>query len=93
MRTAKALARLCGCAGSPEPLLVAYVISTIISFSVSKRLFDGVRGGTKLERRQSVAVMERTHKTPKKSKSKFLLKSPRGEIFLNLFSEIDMVGI
>ena len=31
VRTAKALARLRGCAGSPEPLLVAYVISTIIS--------------------------------------------------------------
>ena len=31
VRTAKALARLHGCAGSPEPSLVAYVISTIIS--------------------------------------------------------------
>ena len=31
MRTAKALAWLRGCAGSPEPSLVAYVISTIIS--------------------------------------------------------------
>ena len=31
MRTVKALARLRGCAGLPEPLLVAYVISTIIS--------------------------------------------------------------
>ena len=31
VRTAKALARLRGCAGSPEPSLVAYVISTIIS--------------------------------------------------------------
>ena len=31
VRTAKALARLCGCAGSPEPSLVAYVISTNIS--------------------------------------------------------------
>ena len=29
--TSKALARLRGCAGSPEPSLVAYVISTIIS--------------------------------------------------------------
>ena len=27
MQTAKALVRLCGCAGSPEPSLVAYVIS------------------------------------------------------------------
>ena len=33
VRTAKALARLRGCAGSPEPLLVAYVISTIISWA------------------------------------------------------------
>ena len=33
--TAKALVRLCGCAGSPEPLLVAYVISTIISWAGS----------------------------------------------------------
>ena len=31
VRTAKALARLRECAGSPEPSLVAYVISTIIS--------------------------------------------------------------
>ena len=31
VRTAKALARLRGCEGSPEPSLVAYVISTIIS--------------------------------------------------------------
>ena len=52
----------------------------ICIFAVSKRLFDGARGGTKLERRQSVAVMQRTHKTPKKSKSKYVLKSPgRGE--------------
>ena len=35
VRTAKALARLRGCAGSPEPSLVAYVISTIISWAVS----------------------------------------------------------
>ena len=33
VRTAKALARLRGCAGSPEPSLVAYVISTIISWT------------------------------------------------------------
>ena len=31
VRTAKALARLRGCAGSPEPSLVAYVICTLIS--------------------------------------------------------------
>ena len=31
--TAKALARLCECTGLPEPLLVAYVISTIISWA------------------------------------------------------------
>ena len=34
-QTAKALARLRGCAGSPEPLLVAYVMSTIISWAGS----------------------------------------------------------
>ena len=33
VRTVKALARLGGCAGSPEPLLVAYAISTIISLA------------------------------------------------------------
>ena len=33
VRTATALAKLRGCAGSPEPLLVAYVISTIISWA------------------------------------------------------------
>ena len=33
VRTAKALMRLHGCAGSPEPSLVAYVISTIISWA------------------------------------------------------------
>ena len=32
LRTAKALARLRGCAGLPEPSLVAYVTSTIISW-------------------------------------------------------------
>ena len=31
MRTAKALARLRLCAGSPEPLLVAFVISTLVT--------------------------------------------------------------
>ena len=35
VRTAKALARLRGYAGSPEPSLVAYVISTIISWAGS----------------------------------------------------------
>ena len=36
VRTAKALARLRGCAVLPEPLLVTYVISTIISWAGSK---------------------------------------------------------
>ena len=35
VRSAKALARLRGCAGSPEPSLVACVISTIISWAGS----------------------------------------------------------
>ena len=35
VRTAKALARLCGCTGSPKPSLVAYVISTTISWAGS----------------------------------------------------------
>ena len=35
LRTAKALARLRGCAGSAEPSLVAYVIYTIISWAGS----------------------------------------------------------
>ena len=35
VRTAKALARLCCSAGLPEPLLVAYVISIIISWADS----------------------------------------------------------
>ena len=35
VRTAKTLARLRGCAGSPESSLVAYVISTIISWAGS----------------------------------------------------------
>ena len=35
VRTAKALVRPRGCAGSPEPSLVAYVISTIISWAGS----------------------------------------------------------
>ena len=35
VRTAKALVRLRGCAVSPEPSLVAYVISTIISWAGS----------------------------------------------------------
>ena len=32
---AKALARLCKCAGSPEPSLVTYVISTVLSWAGS----------------------------------------------------------
>ena len=39
VRTAKALSRLRGCAGSPEPSLVAYVISTIISWAGSNGNF------------------------------------------------------
>ena len=39
VRTAKALARLRECAGSPEPSLVVYVISTIISWAGSDALF------------------------------------------------------
>ena len=39
VRTAKALARMRGCAGSPEPSLVAYVISTIISCNGSNGHF------------------------------------------------------
>ena len=35
VQTAKALARLCRCAGLPEPSLVAYVVSTIISWADS----------------------------------------------------------
>ena len=35
VRTAKAMARLCACTGSPEPSLVTYVISTIISWAGS----------------------------------------------------------
>ena len=35
VRTAKDLVRVCSCAGSPEPSLVAYVISTIISWAGS----------------------------------------------------------
>ena len=35
VRTSKALARLRGCAGSPEPLLVAHAIRTIISWAGS----------------------------------------------------------
>ena len=38
VQTAKALARLHRCAGSPVPLLVVYVISTINSWAGSKRL-------------------------------------------------------
>ena len=47
VRTANALARLRGCAGSPEPSLVAYVISTIISGAGSypKRIYGGVGNG------------------------------------------------
>ena len=39
VQTAKALVRLRGCAGSPEPSLFAYVISTIISWAGSNYLY------------------------------------------------------
>ena len=38
VQTVKALARLRGCAGSPEPSLVAYVVSTIISWAGSDNI-------------------------------------------------------
>ena len=41
--TVKALARLRGCAGSPEPSLVAYVISTNISWAGSFDVVSGLR--------------------------------------------------
>ena len=41
MRTAKAPVRLRGCAGSPEPSLVAYVIITIILWAGSFILISG----------------------------------------------------
>ena len=37
VQTAKALARLRGCAGSPEPSLVAYAVSTITSWAGSNK--------------------------------------------------------
>ena len=43
MRTAKCLARLRGCTGSPEPLLVAYVISTIISWAGAQSWLERVQ--------------------------------------------------
>ena len=45
----EALARLRGCAGLPEPSLVAYVISTIISWAGSK----GIGGSTKMWKNNS----------------------------------------
>ena len=41
VRTTKSLARLHGCAGSPEPSLVAFVISTIISWDGSFLCYRG----------------------------------------------------
>ena len=49
MRTAKALAGLRGCAGLPEPSLVAYAISTIISWAGSF-LFSSVPWSVEGER-------------------------------------------
>ena len=43
VRTAKALARLRRCAGSPEPSLVTYVMSTIISWAGSNNLGGAVK--------------------------------------------------
>ena len=48
VQTAKALARLRGCAGTPDPLLVAYVISTIISWAGSLILSKKNRYGVHL---------------------------------------------
>ena len=44
VQTVMALARLRRCAGSPEPSLVAYVISTIISWAGSNFIMFGVIG-------------------------------------------------
>ena len=53
LRTAKALARLRGCAGSPESSLVAYVISTIISWAGS----NGVKTNGSISRKPSVMLI------------------------------------
>ena len=45
-RKAKVLARLRGCAGSPEPSLVAYVISSIISWAGS---YKNCKVGTRFQ--------------------------------------------
>ena len=46
VRTVKTLARLRGCAGSLEPSLVAYVISTIISWADSFVFYDYILSST-----------------------------------------------
>ena len=51
--TAKALVRLAGCTGLPEPSLVAYVISTIISWAGSN---DNQVNGTKARSRMLVSL-------------------------------------
>ena len=43
VRTVKALARLRGCAGSPEPSLVAYVVSTKIAWAGSNNTLNKIR--------------------------------------------------
>ena len=48
VRTAKALVRLCRCAGSPEPSLVTCVISTIISWAGSNALCSHSVGSERL---------------------------------------------
>ena len=63
MRTEKALARLRGCAGAPEPSLVAYVISTIISRADANNLcmYMFLQGsGSGMMRQQSLAYMCKT---------------------------------
>ena len=57
-RTAKALARLRGCTSSPEPLLVAYVISTIISCAGSIHLLSSLSPHLSVIRKRLLSCLD-----------------------------------
>ena len=69
LRTAKALAWLRGCAGSPEPSLVAYVLSAIISWAGSngdwfRQEESGFQRQTKIKARVLEAIISNEGSTP-----------------------------
>ena len=80
VRTAKVLARLCGCAVSPEPSLVAHVVSTIISWAGSNvDTLEGTNATTKFH------FPKWDDKNATMNRTKMLILAPDDDLFCKQF--------